>query len=249
MSFDFKGKVVFITGAGAGLGFACAQSFVKAGAKVALADISSEAVSSAVVSLGEQGGEVIGLTGDVSIAADVERMLAEVIKSFGRLDIAVNNAGISSALVPLAETQESDYDRVMGVNIKGVWLCMRAELQQMEQQGSGCIVNIASALSQKTYPGASFYVSSKFAVAGLTRNAAVEYATKNIRINAVCPGNVATPLVVSAVEDTSALAELHAMKRLGTPEEIANAVLFLASDLASFNTGTLLPVDGGWTAI
>jgi NAD(P)-dependent dehydrogenase (short-subunit alcohol dehydrogenase family) len=249
MSFDFKDKVVLITGAGAGLGFACARGFAEAGASVAITDISSTTVENAVAELQDTGSEVLGITGDVSKAADVEAMIAAVLKRFGKLDVAVNNAGISSTLQPLAETEEADFDRVMAVNLKGVWLCMRAELQQMQQQGGGSIVNMASALSQNTYPGASFYVSSKFAVAGMTRNAAVEYAQSNIRINAVCPGNVATPLLLSSVADPSELANLHAMKRLGTPEEIANAVMFLASDLSTFSTGTLMPVDGGWTAI
>jgi NAD(P)-dependent dehydrogenase (short-subunit alcohol dehydrogenase family) len=246
--FDFKSKIVFITGAGAGLGLGCAIGFAKAGAKIAVADLSEKAVASAIAELTALGADTLALHGDVSKASDVQSMIDQTVATWGRIDVAVNNAGISAPIRAVAETLEEDYDRVMGVNLKGVWLCMRAELQVMLKQNSGCIVNMASALSQRVYPGASFYVTSKFAVAGMTRTAAVEYANTPIRINAVCPGNVATPLVLSTVDDLDSLASLHAMKRLGTPEEVANAVMYLASDLSSFNTGTLLPVDGGWTA-
>ncbi len=250
MSFDFSNKVVLITGGASGLGLACAQAFCSQGAKVAIADLSQEAIDKAVDTLRQLNGEVIGLVCNVSQANQVDEMVTSVVEQWGRLDIAVNNAGISSPLNPVAKTQEEDFDRVMAVNLKGVWLCMRAELQQMEKQGSGAIVNMASALSTRVFAGGSFYVASKFAVAGLTRTAAVEYAESGIRINAVCPGNVATPLVVNTVspEMLKELANVHAMKRLGEPEEIASAVMFLASDAASFNTGTILPVDGGWTA-
>lgn len=258
MSYNLSDKVVLITGGASGLGFACAQAYCAEGAKVVIADLAQPAIDEALEKLsglcgegGEKsGGECIGVTCDVSQAASVEAMVNYVVEKWGRLDIAVNNAGISSPLKPVAETDEADFDRVMAVNLKGVWLCMRAELQQMQKQGSGSIVNMASALSMRVFAGGSFYVTSKFAVAGLTRTAAVEYAESGIRINAVCPGNVATPLVVNTVspEVLDQLANVHAMKRLGEPEEIANAVMWLSSDAASFNTGTILPVDGGWTA-
>jgi NAD(P)-dependent dehydrogenase (short-subunit alcohol dehydrogenase family) len=246
--FCFANKTVLITGAGAGLGLACAEAFAAAGARVAVADISMAAAAQVAEAIVAKGGTALALTADVSQADAVQQMVDTVVSTWGRLDIAVNNAGLSSTIQPVAETTEADFDRVMNVNVKGVWLCMRAELQQMLAQNSGTIVNMASALSLRVYPGASFYVSSKFAVAGLTRTAAVEYAQTPIRINAVCPGNVATPLLLSSTQDPAALASLHAMKRLGTPQEIANAVMFLASDLSSFNTGTILPVDGGWSA-
>ena len=185
---------------------------------------------------------------DVSDSADVDAVLKAIIAHYGRLDIAVNNAGIATPLQEFHEVSEDQFDRVMAVNLKGVWLCMQAEIRQMLKQGQGRIVNMASATSRNTYPNASPYVTSKFAVAGLTRTVAVEYANRDIRINAICPGNVATPLVVSLVEDLSVLATKHAMNRLGTPEEVANGVLFLASDLSSFSTGSLLEVDGGWNA-
>ena len=248
MTFDFTGKVVLITGAGAGLGYACATAFAAAGAKLVVTDISQEALDRAVQELHYSGAEVLGLLKDVSDSADVDAMLKAIIAHYGRLDIAVNNAGIATPLQEFHEVSEDQFDRVMAVNLKGVWLCMQAEIRQMLKQGRGRIVNMASATSRNTYPNASPYVTSKFAVAGLTRTVAVEYANRDIRINAICPGNVATPLVVSLVDDLSVLATKHAMNRLGTPEEVANGVLFLASDLSSFSTGSLLEVDGGWNA-
>jgi len=249
MTFDFHDKVVLITGAGAGLGFACAQAFADAGARLAITDISQDALDKAVTELQSSGAEVLGLLNDASNSDDVEALLNAIVERFGRLDIAVNNAGTATPLQEFHEVGEAEFDRVMAVNLKGVWLCMQAEIRQMLQQGGGRIVNMASATSRNTYPNASPYVTSKFAVAGLTRTVAVEYADRDIRINAICPGNVATPLVVSLVEDLSVLATKHAIKRLGTPQEVANGVMYLASDLSSFSTGSLLEVDGGWNAI
>lgn len=250
MQQEFGNKVVFITGGGAGIGEACAHAFAREGARVVVADISAKAAHSVANAVTANGGEALSLAGDVSQADQVKQMLASVLERFGQLDIAVNNAGISSPIKPLADTEEGDFDRLMAVNLKGVWLCMRAQLQQMLKQGGGNIINMASALSKRIYPGASFYVASKFAVAGMTRTAAVEYAQSNIRINAICPGNVRTPLLENSVDPDvlAELATLQAMNRLGTPEEVAAAVLWLASDKASFCTGNLMSVDGGWTA-
>lgn len=250
MSTEFSDKVVFITGAGSGLGQACAEAFAQRGARVAVADISTEAAQRVAQRIADGGGQAISLAGDVSRAEQVEAMVAGVVEAWGRLDIAVNNAGISAPIAPMAETEEADFDRLMAVNVKGVWLCMRAELRQMLEQGGGAIVNMASALSLRVSEGSSFYVASKHAVAGLTRTAAVEYARSGIRINAVCPGIISTPLFENTVTDPEIIAAMrgyHPMDRFGTPEEVASAVLWLASDGASFATGSLLSVDGGWT--
>lgn len=248
---DYDDRTVFITGAGAGIGLACATAFADAGAtRIAIMDIAEASLDACRAALVARGVESLSIVGDVSSAESVDAALARIDQEWGGLDIAVNNAGISAPIRPTGETEEADYDRLMSVNLKGVWLCMRAELGIMARQQRGSIINMASALSSRVYPGASFYVASKFAVAGLTRTAAVEYATQNIRINAVCPGNVLTPLLENTTtpEQLSGLAGLQAMQRLGTPEEIAEAVLWLASDKASFCTGTLLAADGGWTA-
>ncbi|MFU8763308.1 MAG: SDR family NAD(P)-dependent oxidoreductase [Haliea sp.] len=251
MSRQFENKVVFITGAGSGIGQACAEAFAAQGARVAVADISQQAADETTTRITQAGGQAFSLVGDVASAEQVAAMVSQVVARWGRLDIGLNNAGISSPLEPMGDTDESDFDRVMGVNVKGVWLCMRAQIRQMLAQGGGCIVNMASALSLKVSVGSSFYVASKFAVAGLTRTAAVEYAASGIRINAVCPGIVSTPLFEKSVTDPDTIAMMkryHPMDRFGTPEEIANAVLWLASDASSFSTGALMSVDGGWTA-
>jgi NAD(P)-dependent dehydrogenase (short-subunit alcohol dehydrogenase family) len=247
---EFNSKTVFITGGGAGIGKACALAFATNGARVTVADISGEAAGKVAEQICSAGGEAMILTDDFSQAEQVADMVASVVTTWGALDIAVNNAGISTPILPLAETLESDFDRVMAVNLKGVWLCMRAELAQMFKQGSGNVVNMASALSKRVYEGASFYVASKFSVAGMTRTAAVKYAQAGIRINAICPSNVRTPLLEKSVKPDAIaqLAALQAMNRPGTPEEIANAVLWVASAKASFCTGTMMSVDGGWTA-
>lgn len=247
----YDNKTIFITGAGAGIGLGCAIAFAEAGARrIAIMDIAQESLENCRASLVERGVEPLCIVGDVSSADSVDAALARVDEAWGGLDVAVNNAGVSAPIRPVGETEEADYDRLMSINLKGVWLCMRAELRIMARQQSGSIINMASALSSRVYPGASFYVASKFAVAGLTRTAAVEYATQNIRINAVCPGNVLTPLLENSTsaEQRAGLADLQAMKRLGTSEEVAEAVLWLASEKASFCTGTLLAADGGWTA-
>lgn len=251
MSREMENKVVLITGGGLGIGRACAMLFAQEGARIAVADLSAAAVEEVVTAIRQSGGEAVGITCDVTQAEQVDSAVRQVVEQWGRLDSAVNSAGISVPTMPMAETEERDFDRLMAVNVKGVWLSMRAELRQMVSQGGGSIVNLASALSLKVFPGASFYVASKFAVAGLTRTAAVEYGEANIRINALCPGNTRTPMLENSVTDPEAVAALqalHPMNRLGTVEEIAQAALWLASDRSSFTTGALLTADGGWTA-
>ena len=251
MELCLKGKNALVTGGGAGLGLACALAFARAGANVSICDVSVEAIDAALAKISNEGVKAYGAKCDVSKADEVAAFFAGTVDAFGDIDITLNNAGIASALRPLGETTEEDYDRVMGVNLKGTWLCMREALRHMEPKGAGVIINMASAMSKKSFPGSGFYTTSKHAVAGLTKNTAVEYADKGIRINAICPGNILTPLLQNSVSDDirQQLADGHPMKRLGQPEEIAACALFLASDASSFMTGALLAADGGWTAL
>lgn len=251
MELNLTGKNALVTGAGAGLGQACALAFARAGANVAICDLDQQALDSIAAQLKNEGVHVYSALCDVSNADQVHQFFDGAISALGGLDITLNNAGIASALRPLGETTEEDYDRVMGVNLKGTWLCMRAALQHMAPKGEGVIINMASAMSKKSFPGSGFYTTSKHAVAGLTKNTAVEYADKGIRINAICPGNILTPLLQKSVTDDmrQQLADGHPMKRLGTPKEIASCAVFLASDASSFMTGALLSADGGWTAL
>lgn len=251
MELSLKGKNVLVTGAGAGIGLACAEAFVAAGANVAICDVEQARLDAALATLAALGGNHYGQLCDVANAEAVADFFRSSQSALGSLDITLNNAGVGSPLVPLEETDEADYDHLMGINLKGVWLCMRESLKIMSPAGAGHIINMASALSKTTFPGAGLYVASKYAVGGLTRNTAVEYGESGIRVNAICPGFIETPLLRESIpeEDRAHLASRHPMNRLGTPEDVAKAALWLASDASSFVTGMLFSVDGGWTAI
>jgi len=250
MYAELEEKVAVVTGGGAGIGLACATRLAELGVAVGVADIDAGAANNTAKNLISQGYRCLAFETDVSESAQVDRLFQATSEAFGPIDIAVNNAGVGAPLTPLGDTEESDFDRVMAVNLKGVWLCMRAALRHMAPQKSGSIINMASALSITTFPGSSLYTASKHGVSGLTRSAAVEYGDSGIRINAICPGFISTPLLHSTVTEEAAqlMAAKHPMNRLGTPEEIADAVVYLASDAASFVTGSLFSVDGGWTA-
>lgn len=252
MSKEFDQKIVLITGAGSGIGRATALAFAREGAKVGVADI-TEAEGRETVSLIEAaGGTARYIRVDVTRAADVERMVQEVVETWGRLDVIHNNAGITNDNLFLTETPEADFDRVVAVNLKGVWLCMKSAVTQMLKQGGGVVINTASALSFRTLPGSAPYIATKHGVAGLTKTCAVEYGSRNIRINAVCPGVIKTHMLQNmpnAVELEKSLIALHPIGHLGTPEDVANSVLWLASDKAAFVHGALITVDGGWNAL
>lgn len=248
----FVGKVALVTGGSAGLGEATAIRFAQEGAKVVIAARRCEQSARVVQRIIALGGEAHFVATDVSRAEDVERMVDQALQKFGQLDCAVNNAGIAGPrLTPVAEVTEAQWDEVMGVNLKGVWLCMKHELHAMLATGGGSIVNVASIYGDKPSDiGHAPYASSKFGVVGLTKSAAVDYGQMSIRINAVAPGFTLTEMVdpdrPGAGERYKALTARHSgMNRLGHAEETANAIVWLCSDHASYVNGAVLAVDGG----
>jgi NAD(P)-dependent dehydrogenase (short-subunit alcohol dehydrogenase family) len=252
MSKSFEGKVALVTGAASGIGLATVKAFVAAGASVAMVDRNEAAVRSEADVLLAAGGKVIGIGCDVADERQVKEMVEKTVSAFGRLDAAFNNAGIH---VPVAETADAsgeDFDRLMAINLRGVWSCMKYELRQMREQGSGAIVNCSSQSGLSGIAGLGAYTASKHAVLGLTKSAALEYAARGIRINAVCPGSTHTPMVAQALEnepDTmKAVMKEIPLGRLGKSEEIASAVLWLCGEEAGFVIGQAIVVDGGYTA-
>lgn len=248
---QFKDKVVLVTGASGGIGAGTAAAFAREGAKVMLADIDADQGRQRVAEIEAAGGQAAFRRTDVSRAEEMRALVEETLQRFGRLDILHNNAGISGGNAFTADIAEEEWDRVIGINLKGVWLGLKYAIPPMLEQGGGVIVNTASALSITVLPGSAHYIATKHAVAGLTKTAAIEYASRNIRINAVCPGVIRTAMLNShpqLEEFEPKLLALHPAGRLGEIEEVVNAVLWLASDGASFMHGSLMTVDGGWTA-
>jgi len=250
--YDFTGQVALVTGASSGMGLATAQAFAQAGAAVVLADINTSAVDAATDELAAAGHQVLGLTCDVSSEDQVAAVVEQTTSTFGRLDMAFNNAGIMVPLTDAAEEPAESFDRVNVVNYRGVWACMKHELRQMRTQGSGAIVNCSSLGGLVGGAGRAGYHGSKHGILGLTRSAALEYAPRGIRINAVCPGTIDTPMVADMIDndhfDASAAIANQPIGRLGRADEIAAAVLWLCSPGASLVVGVALPVDGGYTA-
>ena len=248
---DFSGKVALVTGAASGMGLATAQAFAEAGAAVVLADFKEDAVKAAAQNLVAAGHKALAVRCDVSDDAQVAAMVDRTVAEFGRLDAAFNNAGVMAQIAPIADSTREDWDRVIGINLRGVWSCMKHELRQMERQGSGAIVNNASVGALTGNPGIASYIASKHGVVGLTRTAALEYVKHGIRVNAVNPGLIDTQIARDVVNgDEQAYAEMakHVpIGRAGRPEEIASVVLWLCSPGASYVVGHALTVDGGMT--
>ena len=245
-----KDKVAIITGAASGIGKATAKLFAEHGAKVVVADIDKDGGSQTVTQIQNGGNEAIFVETDVTLKVDTEKMVAQTVETYGKLDILFNNAGIAMRL-PVAELPEEDWHRCLDVNLTGVFLCAKAAIPAMLKNGCGSIINMSSIYGVVGADVRAAYVASKGGVTNLTRGMALDYAENNIRVNCICPGFVETPLVAGVIktpEEYQTLANKHPMRRLGQPEEIAYGALYLASDESAFVTGIALPIDGGYTA-
>ncbi|MDZ4878248.1 MAG: 2,5-dichloro-2,5-cyclohexadiene-1,4-diol dehydrogenase [Chroococcidiopsis cubana SAG 39.79] len=249
---NFAGKVAFVTGAANGIGRATALAFAREGASVVVADISEEGNQETAHMIEKLGVRALAVRCNVADEVEVAAIVEQTVASFGRLDAAFNNAGVMIPAVETADTSGDDFDRVTAINLRGVWNCMKHELRQMRAQGSGTIVNCSSIGGLIGIPGRAIYHASKHGVIGLTKSAALEYASRGIRINAVCPGTIETPMVMGMMDRESIAREDFLrdlpIGRLGQPEEIAAPVLWLCSEAASFVIGHALMVDGGYTA-
>lgn len=257
MAASLQGKVALVTGAGSGIGRASARAFAREGASVVVSDIDHEGGQATVRLIEKAGGEASFVAADVADHDQVKSLITRTVELYGSLDCAHNNAGIEGATVPIADYGVADFDRIVSINLRGVFLSLKEELPVMVAQGSGAIVNTSSTFGVVGVENCCGYVATKHAVAGITKAAALEYARQGVRINAVCPGAIQTPMLDRFLggqsdEDPQQLADVFAdaepVGRLGQPEEIAEAVVWLCSDAASFVTGHAMPVDGAWTA-
>lgn len=251
-SYTFNGRVALVTGAASGIGRATALAFARSGANVVVADTQEVDGIHTARMIEDLGRRAIFVRCDVSQEAEVKEVMRRTVETFGRLDFAFNNAGIEGAQAFTPDCTSENWDRVINVNLKGVWLCMKYQIPQMLKQGGGAIVNCASIAGLIGFPGIPAYVASKHGVNGLTKTAALEYAKSGIRINAVCPGVIETPMIDrfahGEAQIRKQLADGEPVGRVGRPDEIADAVLWLCSDSSSFVTGNPMAVDGGWVA-
>ena len=253
MSNKLEGKVALVTGGGSGIGKASALAFAREGARVAVADIDIEGGKATVSNIENTGGQAIFIQANVSQAADVKAMVNKTVEVYGQLDYAFNNAGIEGSVgIPISDYDEDNWDKVIDINLKGVWLCMKYELSQMVKQGGGAIVNTASVAGLVGGTFGAAYYASKHGVVGLSKAAAIEYGASAIRVNAVCPGVIRTEMADRIIKENreveTAVTSLHPLGRLGLPEEVAETVIWLCSDSASFITGQAIAVDGGYVA-
>ncbi|WP_208456347.1 SDR family oxidoreductase [Burkholderia gladioli] len=250
---ELKDKIALVTGAGSGIGRTTSIAFSRQGASVVISDINADAGNETVKLIRDAGGEATFIKTDVSNESQVKALVEQTVATYGRLDIAFNNAGLTQNSAPLADQSSETYDEIFDVSVRGVWLTMRAEITQMLKQGSGTIVNMGSMSAVVGIPGLATYSGSKHAVLGLTRGAALDYAKQGIRINAVGPGTIDTPMIARFVELAGSdsvmepIRAAHPIGRTGKPEEVAEAVLWLASDASSFVVGHILMVDGGYS--
>jgi len=247
----FADKVALVTGGSSGIGRATALAFARDGAKVVIAARRENLGQAVVQEIKKEAGEAIFIKTDVTRQPDIENLFIKIMENYGKLDYAFNNAGVGGPMSRLAKETTETWDLVMNTNLRGVWLCMKYEIQQMLRQGGGAIVNTASTVGISGSPGSAIYSASKHGIIGLTKSAAADYATKNIRINAVCPGPIMTPMLEEMFAARPAMKEVYhstiLMGRFGIPEEIAGAVLWLCSNEASFMTGYSIIIGGGQT--
>ncbi|MEW6296451.1 MAG: glucose 1-dehydrogenase [Thermodesulfobacteriota bacterium] len=245
-----KDKVALITGGGSGIGRATSLLFAREGAKVAVADYAAEGGEETVRLIAAAGGAAVFVRADVSRSADVRQMIATTVHTYGRLDILFNNAGIEGPSAKIVNYPEEEWERVLAIDLTAVYLGMKYAIPEMLKQGGGVIISTASVAGMVGFPGSGAYGAAKAGVIQLTRTAALEYASKNIRVNCICPGVIRTPMAQRVMGDRpeEATVRLEPIGRLGTPEDIANAALFLASDESSFATGAPFIIDGGYVA-